>query len=235
MQTLNVLWTALAAVATLFLLTKAMGNRQMSQLTMFDYVMGISIGSIAAEMATNIEGDALEPFIGMIVFAAVDVCINLVNNKSRKLRTFFLGKTLVLYDSGTLYFNNLRRAKLDLSEFLSLCRNAGYFNLSQLQLVMMELNGKLSFLPNAGDRPATPNDMQLEVAKTRPEIPIVMDGKLQPAHLKASGNDERWLQKQMKIQGFSDYAELLLATVDRDNNLSLYEMNEDKTDKNIYS
>ena len=235
MNALNVLWTAAAAVATLFVLTKLMGNRQMSQLSLFDYIMGISIGSIAAEMATNIEGDAVYPFLAMIVFAGIDILINLLNNKSRAARTLFLGKTLVLYDSGTLYYNNLVRAKLDLTEFLSQCRSAGYFNLSQLQLVMMEVNGRLSFLPNATDRPLTPADMQLSPSMDRPDIPVVMDGKLQPEHLKASGNDENWLRKQMLLQGFTEYGDLLLATVDPDNNLSLYEMNEDKTDKNHYS
>ena len=126
MNPLKVILTSLGAVATLFGVTKLMGNRQMSQLSMFDYIMGISIGSVAAEMATNIEGDALLPFIGMLVFAAVDIIINLLNNKSKKVRHFILGTPAVLYDNGVLYCDNLQRAKLDLTEFLTQCRSQGY-------------------------------------------------------------------------------------------------------------
>ena len=48
-----VLVYSLGSLVWLFVLTKLMGNRQMSQLTLFDYIIGISIGSIAAEMAAT--------------------------------------------------------------------------------------------------------------------------------------------------------------------------------------
>ncbi|MCI5956962.1 MAG: DUF421 domain-containing protein, partial [Clostridiales bacterium] len=115
------------------------------------------------------------------------------------------------------------------------CRNAGYFDLSQLQMVVMEINGKLSFLPNEPDRPLTPKDMQLTPAQSRPPIAVIMDGVFLPERLKATGNTESWLTKQMEIQGFKDASDILLATVDADNALSIYEKNEDVPTKPFYS
>ena len=52
---LKVLGTSVGSIVVLFLLAHLMGNKQISQLSMFDYIVGISIGSIAAEMATELE------------------------------------------------------------------------------------------------------------------------------------------------------------------------------------
>ncbi len=235
MELLTSIWMPLVSVAALFILTKLMGNRQMSQLSMFDYVMGISIGSIAAEMAANPDAELLRPLMGMAVYAGVDVGINLLNNRSRKARAIFQGKPVVLYDSGTLYYRNLIKAKLDLTELLAQCRNSGYFDLSQLQMVLMEVNGKLSFLPNEGERPLTPSDMRIAPPKKRPAVPRVMDGVLLPERRKATGNDQNWLNKQLTLQGFTDCGDILLATVDADNNFAVYERDEEKADKDLYS
>ncbi|MEG2252022.1 MAG: DUF421 domain-containing protein, partial [Clostridia bacterium] len=156
-------------------------------------------------------------------------------NKSLKLRKVFLGEPLVLYDRGTLYYNSLKKAKIDLNEFMTECRGAGYFDLAQLQLVLLEVNGLMSFLPNAGDRPLTPSDMRITPTQARPVIAVITDGTMRPERLKATGNDEKWLRKQMEVQGYTDVRDILLATVDADNALAIYEKNEDRESKGYYA
>ena len=231
---LTVLVTSVVSIATLFVLAKLLGNRQMSQLSMFDYVTGITIGSIAAELATNIEGDWLYPFIAMIVYALVTLGISIVNSKSRRLRNLFLGKSLVLYDRGTLFYDNLKKAKLDLSEFLTQCRNSGYFNLSQLSMAVLETNGRISFLPLEGARPVTPDDLQLTPAQSRPPYTVIMDGLVMADNLKATGNNENWLSKQLSAQGFDTPGDVLLATVDPENRLSVYRREMGRTSENHF-
>ena len=62
--------TTLLSIAVLFLLAKLMGNKQVSQMTMFDYVVGITIGSSAAELATELENPA-KPLIAMLLYALI--------------------------------------------------------------------------------------------------------------------------------------------------------------------
>ena len=73
MDLLKVALTSAASVVTLFLLTKLMGNKQLSQLSMFDYIIGISIGSIAAEFATELENPE-RTLIAMIIYAVIAFC-----------------------------------------------------------------------------------------------------------------------------------------------------------------
>ena len=165
MELLHVFLTSVGSVAYLFILTKLLGNKQMSQLSMFDYINGITIGSIAAEMATALEDDFLLPMIGMAVYTAAALLISLVASHSIKLRKFLIGRPLSLYDNGKLYRECMKKAKLDLNEFLTECRNNGYFNLSEIQTAILETNGKISILPAASSRPVTPADMNLSPAQ----------------------------------------------------------------------
>lgn len=126
----------------LFILSKIMGNKEMSQLTMFDYIIGITIGSIAAEMATSLENNFMEPFIAMTVYALISLAISIACYKSIKFRRLIYGNSLILLDNGELYKKNFKTAKLDINEFLQQCRTNGYFNINDIQTAILESNRK---------------------------------------------------------------------------------------------
>ena len=119
---LKVIVLSIVSEIVLFLLTKLMGNKEMSQLSMFDYIIGITIGSIAAEMATALESDYMQPLVAMVVYALIAVIISLVCTKSQKARRIIYGNSLILMNNGKLYRQNFKTAKLDLNEFLVQCR-----------------------------------------------------------------------------------------------------------------
>ena len=104
-----------------------MGNKEMSQLSMFDYIIGITIGSIAAEMSTALESDFMQPVVAMAVYAIVSIIISVLSYKSIKVRRIVSGNSLILLDNGELYRDNLKKAKLDLNEFLMQCRTSRLF------------------------------------------------------------------------------------------------------------
>lgn len=122
MDLLKIVALSLGSVIFLFILTKLMGNKEMSQLSMFDYIIGITIGSIAAEMATALESDFMQPLVAMAVYAVVSIIISVLSYKSLKFRRISSGVSLILLDNGEIYRDNLKKAKLDLNEFLMQCR-----------------------------------------------------------------------------------------------------------------
>ena len=127
MDLIKIVALSLGSVIFLFILTKLMGNKEMSQLSMFDYIIGITIGSIAAEMSTALESDFMQPVVAMAVYAVVSIIISILSYKSIKARRIISGTSLILLDNGELYRNNLKKAKLDLNEFLMLCRTSRIF------------------------------------------------------------------------------------------------------------
>lgn len=127
MELLKIAALSFGSLIFLFILTKLMGNKEISQLSMFDYIIGITIGSIAAEMSTALENDFMQPVVAMAVYAVVSIIISLLSYKSIKARRIISGTSLILLDNGELYRNNLKKAKLDLNEFLMLCRTSRIF------------------------------------------------------------------------------------------------------------
>lgn len=116
--------TTLLSLVVLFLLTKLMGAKQVSQMTMFDYVEGITIGSVAAELATDLDAP-LNSLTALVLYGLAAVGISLWTSHSLTARRVLTGKPLVLLEDGVLYRDNLKKAKLDINEFLTFCRIAG--------------------------------------------------------------------------------------------------------------
>ena len=215
--------TTLLSIAVLFLLEKAMGSKQVSQMTLFDYVTGITIGSVAAELATELEEPA-KPLTALVVYGAAAVAISILTNKSLKARAMVNGKPLVLLENGVIYRENLKKARLDLSEFLTYCRIGGWFDLNQLQSAVLEHNGAVSFLPKEKDRPATPTDLDLNPKQSQVQTPFVMDGKLLSDNVRQAGKEESWVHRNLLRQGYQDEKDVLLALWDGGEQLTVFPM-----------
>lgn len=224
MELLKIFTLSVSSFIVLFLLTKIMGNRQMSQLSMFDYINGITIGSIAAEMATSIEDNFMQPLLAMVTYAALATIASYACTHSIKIRNIITGKSLILMDNGKIYEKNLNKSKLDINEFLVQCRNNGYFDLNNIETAVLEPNGRISFLPKADQRPSTPNDFNLKPNQDKLVSNVIIDGKIMKDNLKYTGNNEKWLKKQMKTLGVSKVEDIFLATCDCNNKLTIYKM-----------
>ena len=212
MELLQVALTSVASVITLFLLSKLMGNKQISQLSMFDYIIGISIGSIAAEFATELENPE-RTLIAMVIYAGSAYLVSVVTGKSTHLRKIINGRPLILFEKGKFYLKNLKKARIDLSDFLTHCRNQGYFDLSQVQTAVFEYNGSLSILPVEKNRPLEPSDMNLSPIQQELLVNVILDGHINEENLKKTGNDMVWLEKQLKMQNYNNAEEVFLGCV----------------------
>lgn len=234
MEILKICLTAVLSIIELFFLTQIMGKRQVSQLSLFDYVNGITIGSIAADMAFSPIKEFWKPAVAILVYGFFAVVCSFASNKSIGFRRFFVGKAIVLMDNGTLYRNNFKKAKLDLNEFMTQCRIGGYFKLDDLQTVILEPNGQLSFLPKAQMRPANPGDLGIVPQKETAPIVVVSDGEILTENLKSCGKNEIWLRRELTERKFPPIEKIYLACV-MGEELSVYELNDEKHDRDIFS
>ena len=225
--------TSLLSIVVIFLLTKLDGVRQVSQLSMFDYVNGITIGSIAAELATDIE-DYHKSLTALIIYGLFSLLCALASNKSIRLRRLLDGNSKLLYDNGKLYNKNLSKTHLDVDEFLTLCRNQGYFDLQDIQTAILEPNGNLSILPKSTVRPTSPEDFNLNPTQDHPLANVIIDGKIIPNNLKATGKNERWLMRKLHDNGISDIKQVMLATCSIEDELHFYIKHNEPMERDIF-
>ena len=223
MDIIKLILTALLSVAALFVITKIMGHKQVSQLDFFDYVSGITIGSIGAELATELE-EPYKPLIALAIYGVASLILNFIAHKIPRMRKYINGTPTILMNDGKIYRENLKKAKLDLSEFMLMCREEGYFDLDEIQLAVFEHNGKLSILPRAASRPVTPEDLKITAKVTHIGVEVIMDGRIMGDNLSRAGKDEAWLAMKLKAQGYRNAKDILLAIYrPKEDRLTLYQ------------
>ena len=222
MDYVRILLSSLGSVVVLYLLTRLIGPRQVTELTVFDYLNSITIGSIAAEMAfTKTLPDFLEALIATLVYGIATLGISYLTQFCPRLRPILIGRSLTLFSGGRFDKKNMRRSKLDLNEFLMGARNAGYFSLSEVECAILEPNGRISFLPKSDARPLTPKDVAIETEKAEAPFTVIIDGKIQGETLGRAGFDETWLTRALSERD-SRAAEIFLATVTESGTLEIF-------------
>ena len=221
MDFLQIMLTTVLSAAVLFAIAKISGHKQVAQLDFFDYISGITIGSIAAELATELE-DPWKPLTALVVYGTIAVMLRVLTTKRQKSRKYVNGTPTIILDRGKLYRENMKKAKMDLSEFMLMCRQAGYFDLNDIQTAVYEYDGKLSVLPVSTKRPANPADLNLSPPQETICAEVIMDGRILDENLKRMGLNTEWLQKRLAEQGFKSAEEVFLGVCGQDNALTLY-------------
>ncbi len=221
---LDVILRCLVSIVTLFFVTKMIGKKQVSQFSLFDYVIGISIGNFAAEMAINLDSSYLHGTIAVIVFGVVAYLVSVITMKNIKIRKFIIGDPNILIKDGKILYNSLKKSKFDINDLLEEARINGYFDISEIDYALMEANGKVSFLAKPNYQKPSNKDLKLKVTKQGLCINLIIDGKIIEGALKDVHKERKWLMHELKVKGYK-LEEVLLATYDLENNLKVYGKN----------
>lgn len=209
------------SLAVLFIITKIMGFRQISEMSFFDYVIGITIGSIAAEMATNIDLEWWKGILAMVVYGVVGVLISVLAQKSVKARKFISGKPIIIIERGKISKKGMRKARVELDDLLTSARVNGYFNLSDIDYAIMETTGKISFQPVAQKRQLNPKDFNFAPEREGLYINVIMDGHIIDDNLSVAGVTKRELDNMLKAKG-DKLENIFLGTIDINKQLTTY-------------
>lgn len=220
------------AVIYLFLVIKTLGKKQISELNIFDYIIGLSLGNIAAEMTVNDEITIIEGLISMTIYGVFSLFVSYITSKSIIARRFITGFPVVLIENGKISKEQLTKCKIDINDLLQDARESGYFNITEINYAIMEPSGKISFLPKARYQPTTPNDMKLKVDENKLTANLVIDGNIMIENIKAIGHDRKWLEKRLNNLGYNDFSKILLVTCDEKEQLTVYK-NDEKVSKSV--
>ena len=209
-----VVLTSLLSLVVMFVFTRIGGKRQIAQISPFDYLNAVTVGSIGAELATDLE-QWWRPLSALIIYILATWLVHYTACKSNAMRCFWSGRSLILMDGGVISKTALQRAAIDVNEFLGQARIAGYFDPNEIETAILETSGQISFLPKSLNRPLTPEDMQLHPDVAGIWYDLIIDGQLMQDNLKAAGRDERWLDAQLHTQGIGQRSEVFYAACDK--------------------
>lgn len=222
MEILNIIILSVVSFVVLFILSKLMGFRAIAELSFFDYVVGITIGSVAAEMCTNLDIEWWKGVTAMVVYTLLDVTFIVLSQKSLKARKFISGLPIILIDNGKIIKHNLKKARIELDDLLTSARLAGYFNISDIQFAIMETSGKISFMPIPQERPLCPTDFNFTPEAQSLQVNVIMDGKIVENNLAAAGITKKELVRRVHRKN-KEVKDIFLGTMDSKKVLTIFD------------
>ena len=208
----HVMISSVVGFLFLFIVTKIMGKKQIAQLSFLDYVIGISLGSIAAEMATDLDRPFYYFFLAMALYLLLDLVLTFVARKATSLKKFIRGRPIILVENGKIDYKNLCRSKLDINDLLSMCRAKGFFDMREVAYCIFETSGEVSILPTASATPARAVDVGKAPSPPSLSKDVVADGKVILPALSQIGKDILWLYDRLGSQDTATVKSIALAT-----------------------
>lgn len=214
MDIINVIIRSITSLTALFLITKMLGKKQVSELSLFDYVIGISIGNFAAEMTINIDSPFLHGIIAVILFGVMAYLVDFISMKNKRFRNFFMGKPTVIISSGVIKYDNMKKINYDLYDLLSDLRKQGYFNIDEVNYAILENNGDLSVLPFDRFNYASKEDLGISYSDNLIRY-VIIDGEF------IFNEDKGLILDKLKDLG-KNLDEVLLGSIDSNKNIKFY-------------
>lgn len=222
---LMIIIRSLISIILLQILAKIAGPKQISQLTFYDYIVGITIGSIAAVLAIDDQIEWYLCAIAMIIYITISIFFSWLTTKNIKAREVLTGTPHILIFHGKIIEENLKKVHFDINDLLTQCRVAGYFDVSKIEFAIMETTGDVSFLLKSEENPLTIKDMNKQVEQEELMANVIIDGKIMENNLKAIGKDKFWLVNKVNEQE-EDIKDIILGIANLNNDLYLYKKNE---------
>lgn len=204
---------------SLLIFARIIGKEQISQLTFFDYALGITIGSIAASLTTDLSSRAWPHFIGLLTWASLGYLMELITLKWRYAAKYLEGEPTIIIMNGKIMDKALRKMKYRVSDILMLLRNKGVFDVNEVDFALIEPNGQISVLKKPEEQPLTPKDMNIPVSPTGISTELVYDGIIIEENLRQLNKDKAWLMDELKKQGIGNVSEVFLVTLNPEGSL----------------
>jgi uncharacterized membrane protein YcaP (DUF421 family) len=197
---------------TLLIFTRILGKQQVSQLTFFDYVVGITIGSTASTLTTDLTSRAWPHWVGLFTWTALCLILQLITLKSKTAEKFLDGEPTIIIKNGKILEDSMRKFRYTIGDLLSQLRDKGIFDIDEVAFAILEKDGQLSIFKKTECDPVTPKDLNIKTSTASIDFEVIYDGSILKDNLDSINRSEKWLMIKLKKQGISDVSEVFLAT-----------------------
>ncbi len=213
-QYMTILLRCIYAYFFLLIICRILGKKQISQLTFFDYVVGIAIGSITATLAVDTSLNWVSGTVGLATWGLLPMILTLFALFFRPFRQIVEGKPTLLIENGKILERNLLKARISLDELMLQLRQKNAFQLSDVELAVFETNGQVSVLKKTAQSSVTPSQLGLITEKTKAPSLVIEQGKIIDEALEESGFNKEWLIGELGKKGILELKDVYAAQVD---------------------
>lgn len=208
---MEVVARSIATYVILLVLGRIIGRKLISRITFFDFIVGVTLGSIAVRIALGSQESPIFAAVSAIIITVLVVITDYLNINSISLRKVVDGEPIILISNGELLDYNLKKAKITINKLMMQLREKDIFKFDDVELAIIENDGELTVLPKTAKQPVTAGDLNISTPNNGLLMDIIIDGKLIDKNLKASHYNENWILEQLKKHNISDIDEVFYA------------------------
>ncbi len=212
----------------LFLIVKILGKKQLKNLTLYDYVLSITIGSITADSIISLDTSLYDGIIALLSFGIIGYLISLVSYHNHTAEEIMDGEPLVLFENNNFNYDNLEKSKLSVGKVLENCRLKGCFDINELECAVLEPSGDISILLKGKNQPITSNDLKNAIQKNSQKQTlnylVVVDGVLNEQELKKAKKNISWFNKYLKDTK-QKLEKITLLSIDKNDKITVLQKN----------
>ncbi|NLK52188.1 MAG: DUF421 domain-containing protein [Syntrophomonadaceae bacterium] len=212
-------WKTSLAFFSVLIYARLLGKEQISQLTFYDYVTGITFGNLAGAIALAKREEVGHVFYELTLFVTIAFVISYITLKSRPLRKLIEGEPVIIIHNGKILENNMRKMRYNIENLFTQLRDKGFFDLNDIEFAIVETNGALSVLPKSQQRPITPADLQLPTPYEGLSSEIIVKGQVIYPNLAQNNLDEQWLIAELTRRGIKSPSEVFYANLNSNGTL----------------
>ena len=211
---LNIIIRAIFAYFTLLTLTRSMGKREVSQMTFFDYIVGITIGTLTGALVTDTNKNFTTILPALIIFALFQIITAYLSLKNRTFRKIFDGSKTVLIKNGKILEKNMLKTRINIDELNTKLRQKNVFKLADVEFAYLETDGKISVMTKSDQQPVTPKDLNLSVPSSGIGHLVIEEGEIMENVLRQNKLTKSWLMDKLSQQGINDISDVMFGQVD---------------------
>lgn len=223
---MEIIFRSVIMFIVLFLIIKILGKKQIKNLTLYDYILSITLGSIAADSIISLDTPLYDGIIAILVFFIIGYLTSIASFHNRTVEEIMDGEPLVLFENNNFNYENLENAKLSVAKLLENCRLKGCFDINELDCAVLEPSGDISILLKGKSQPITSNDLQENIQKNSQKqslnYSIIVDGEINMDELKKAKKTKTWLNKYLKDH-HKNLENITLMEIDKNNKITLFE------------
>ncbi|WP_129596137.1 YetF domain-containing protein [Anaerophilus nitritogenes] len=213
-----IIQTFLAFFSILFI-TRLLGRQQVSELTLYEYINGITFGSIAATLATDVNQKTYQHLVGLVLFGLLTGIISIISLKRRSFRKIVDGEPILVIQDGKILEHNIKRARYSIDDINQLLRGKDCFSIDEVAYALLEINGEISVIKREDKRNVTLGDLNLKGQQESIPTEIIIGGQIIYENLRKRKITGKSLINQLKMYGVKKIEEVMYASIDEYGNL----------------
>lgn len=189
----------------LLIIGRIIGRKLISRITFYDFIVGVTLGSIAVRIALGGRESPFLAVVSAIVITILVIITDYFDIKSIAFRKLVDGEPIILISNGEILDYNLKKVRITINKLIMQLREKDIFNIQDVALAVVESDGELTVLEKNKTKLNKSGDCNGLICD------IIIDGKIMHNNLENAKRDEKWVKEQLKVHNISDINEVFYA------------------------